>query len=174
MLSVHYRHPINFSKDLVDAAATGLERILTAYNNIKHRLTATASLGDHSEQWLEKIEEQKAHFEEAMDDDFNTANGISVLFELARIANIYLNETNTNDKVLSYFMETFEALGDVLGIEFAKEEELLDEEIEALLQERVEARKNRDFARSDEIRDHLQAQGIILEDTRQGTRWKRG
>ena len=174
MLSVHYRHPINFAKDLVDAAANGLERIRTAYNNVKHRLTATASLGDHTEEWLGKIAEQKALFEEAMDDDFNTANAISVLFELARIANIYLNETNTDEKVLVSFTETFEVLGDVLGIEFVKEEELLDEEIEALLQERVDARKNRDFARSDEIRDHLQAQGIILEDTRQGTRWKRG
>lgn len=121
-----------------------------------------------------KIAAQKVQFEEAMDDDFNTANAISVLFELARIANIYLNETNTDEKVLISFMETFEGIGDVLGIEFAVESELLDEEIEALLQERVEARKNRDFARSDEIRDHLQAQGIILEDTRQGTRWKRG
>lgn len=76
----------------------GLERIRTAYNNVKHRLTTTVSLGDHSEEWLSKIAEQKALFEEAMDDDFNTANAISVLFELARIANIYLNETNTCKK----------------------------------------------------------------------------
>jgi len=158
----------------VDAAATGLERIRTSYNNVKYRLSTTTSLGDCSEEWLRQIAAQKAQFEEAMNDDFNTANAISVLFEIARIANIYLNETNTDEKVLLTFVETFEVLGDVLGIEFAKEAELLDEEIEALLQERVEARKNRDFARSDEIRDHLQAQGIILEDTRQGTRWKRG
>lgn len=109
-----------------------------------------------------------------MNDDFNTANAISELFELARIANTYLNESNTEANVLQAFIDTFDTLGDVLGIVFATEVELLDEEIEALIEERNQARKNRDFARSDEIRDQLLSMNIILEDTRQGTRWKRG
>jgi cysteinyl-tRNA synthetase len=174
MLSVHYRHPINFAQDLVEAAKNGLERIRTAYANVQHRLSATANLAEANDEWLAKIEEQKALFEEAMNDDFNTANAISVLFELARLANVYLQEANTAEEVLKAFLTVMDAIADVLGIGFTKEQELLDEEIEALLAERVEARKNRDFARSDEIRDHLLSMNIILEDTRQGTRWKRG
>lgn len=174
MLSVHYRNPINFAKDLIEAAETGLERIRTAYNNIKHRQTITAELGENTDEWLVKIADIRTQFEEAMNDDFNTANAISVLFELARLANLYLTESNTASEVLAQFVATFDSIGNVLGIVFAIDEELLDEEIDALIEERIQARKNRDFARSDEIRDQLQAMGIILEDTRQGTRWKRG
>ena len=172
MLSVHYRHPINFAKDLVDAAATSFERIKTAYTNVKHRLTTTTNLVD-AEQWLQQIDAQRKAFETAMDDDFNTANAISVLFELARIANIYLQQENTSQDVLQAFLSAFEELADVLGLVVATDD-LLDEDIDQLIQERIDARKNKDFARSDEIRDLLQAKGIILEDTRQGTRWKRG
>lgn len=174
MLSVHYRNPINFAKDLIEAAEAGLERIRTAYNNIKHRQTVTAELGENSEEWLAKIADTRKQFEEAMNDDFNTANAISVLFEVARLANLYLTESNTASEVLAAFIEIFDVIGNVLGLAFTQVEELLDEEIDALIEERIEARKNRDFARSDEIRDQLQAMGIILEDTRQGTRWKRG
>ena len=174
MLSVHYRHPINFAQDLVEAAKNGLERIRTAYANVQHRLTATANLAEEKDVWLKQVSEQKTLFEEAMNDDFNTANAVSVLFELARLANVYLQESNTSEEVLTTFISVMDAIADVLGIGFTKEEELLDEEIDALLAERVEARKNRDFARSDEIRDYLQSLNIILEDTRQGTRWKRG
>lgn len=174
MLSVHYRHPINFAQDLVESARVGLERIRTAYANVQHRLTTTASLADGSNDWLEKIATAKVQFEEAMNDDFNTANAISVLFDLSRIANIYLNESNTDVTVLQAFLVTFDTIGEVLGIQVAVEAGLLDEEIEALIVERNTARKNRDFARSDEIRDQLLSMDIVLEDTRQGTRRKRG
>ncbi|MEG0437738.1 MAG: cysteine--tRNA ligase [Solibacillus sp.] len=174
MLSVHYRHPINFAQDLVEAAKNGLERIRTAYANVAHRLTATAGLAEGSEQWLGEIAQVKMNFEEAMNDDFNTANAVSALFELSRIANVYLKETNTDSKVLQAILDTFTIIGDVLGIQVKVEAGLLDEEIEALLEERIAARKNRDFARSDEIRDQLLSMDIVLEDTRQGTRWKRG
>ena len=174
MLSVHYRHPINFAKDLIEAATAGLERIRTAYANVQHRQTVTAELGENTEAWLEKIANARKEFEEAMNDDFNTANAISVLFELARLANTYLTESNTASVVLDQFIEVFDVIGNVLGIVLNAPEELLDEEIDALIEERYQARKNRDFARSDAIRDQLQAMGIVLEDTRQGTRWKRG
>lgn len=174
MLSVHYRHPINFAQDLVESARSGLERLRTAYSNVQYRLTSSTNLSDNGDAYIEKINEVKKQFELAMDDDFNTANAISVLFELARIANTYLNENNTEERILTAFIETFDALGGVLGIKFSTENELLDEEIEALIEERNMARKNRDFARSDEIRDQLLEMNIILEDTRQGTRWKRG
>lgn len=174
MLSVHYRHPINFAQDLVEAARAGLERLRTAYSNVLHRLTATTNLGDGSKEYLDNINQIKTQFEEAMDDDFNTANAISALFELAKVANTYLNEANTDEQVLQTIIETFDTLTEVLGIQLVEENELLDEEIEALIEERNNARKNRDFARSDEIRDQLLSMNIILEDTRQGTRWKRG
>jgi cysteinyl-tRNA synthetase len=174
MLSVHYRHPINFAQDLVEAAENGLARIRTAYANVEHRLSAATDLGDQVDEWLTKIDTVKLSFEASMNDDFNTANAISDLFELAKLANTYLTESTTDARVLNAILSTFDVLGDVLGLMIKKETELLDEEIEALLAERVEARKNRDFARSDEIRDMLQGMNIILEDTRQGTRWKRG
>ncbi|MGE7666759.1 cysteine--tRNA ligase [Ureibacillus composti] len=174
MLSVHYRHPINFAQDLVESAKAGLERLRTAYSNLKHRLKTTTDLTNQADEYLVKVEEVKKQFEEAMDDDFNTSNAISALFELARNANTYLNESNTEEKVLLAFIETFDILGEVLGIKFNTESELLDADIEALIEERNLARKNRDFARSDEIRDQLLSMDIVLEDTRQGTRWKRG
>lgn len=174
MLSVHYRYPINFAKDLVESAANGLERLRTSFNNTKHRLSVTAELGDANDEWLTKIEAVREAFETSMDDDFNTANAISQLFELSHVANVYLNEANTTTTVLHALLNAFTKLGDVLGLVFEQQEELLDAEIDALLEERIQARKDRNFARADEIRDMLQNMGIILEDTRQGTRWKRG
>ena len=174
MLSVHYRHPINFAQDLVEAAKNGLDRIRTSYANVEHRLAASAGLAEGSAEWLEKIAQIKIDFEEAMNDDFNTANAISMLFELSRIANVYLNEANTDKEVLQAILNTFDVIGNVLGIQAKVEAGLLDEEIEALIEERNAARKSRDFARSDEIRDQLLSMDIVLEDTRQGTRWKRG
>lgn len=174
MLSVHYRHPVNFSQDLVESAANGLERIRTAYNNLQHRLKTSADLGDQKDIWNYKIDEHVRSFEAAMDDDFNTANGIAAIFELVKLANVYLLEKNTQAEVLEHFIHTFDRLMGVLGLPFEEEAGLLDEEIEALIEERLTARRERNFARADEIRDELKAKGILLEDTAQGTRWKRG
>ena len=101
MLSVHYRNPINFSEELVENAANGLERITTAYNNVEHRLENSADLGDQKDIWMNKIDECKKEFTVAMDDDFNTANGIAAIFELVRLANVYLLEKNTESSVLN-------------------------------------------------------------------------
>jgi len=174
VLSVQYRQPINFSQELVENAANGLERILTAYNNLKHRLDNSADLGGQKDAWNHKIEAYKNEFIIAMDDDFNTANGIAAIFELSKLANVYLLENNTDTDVLNTFISTFEELMDVLGLSLGNDNDLLDEDVEKLIEERLEARKNREFSRSDEIRDELKDKGILLEDTAQGTRWRRG
>ena len=174
MLSVHYRHPINYSEELLQEAKNGFERIKTAYQNLKHRLESSTNLTEEDEKWLKEIEDEKHVFIKVMDDDFNTANAISVLYQLAKSANQYLLESHTSTKVINQFLQTFDELSNVLGINLVKEEAMLDEEIEALIQKRTEARKNRDFALADQIRDQLKDLNIIIEDTPQGIRWKRG
>lgn len=174
MLSVHYRHPINFTEELLESAKNSLDRIQTAYHNLEHRKSASLNLTEDNAEWLEKIADFKRDFEKEMDDDFNTANAISVLFELSKEANIYLNEPQTKLAVIEAFQDAIMELLGILGINLNTDKELLDEEIETLITERNEARKNRDFAKADEIRDLLKEKSIILEDTAQGVRWKRG
>lgn len=169
MLSAHYRSPLNFSADLVEASKNGLERILTAVEKLKELKPANEGNDPAIEAELENFVKR---YEAAMDDDLNTADAISVIFELIKYTNI--NVTNdtpkaTVDKALS----TVEKLCDVLGIITEKEEELLDSDIEALINERQAARKARDFAKADEIRNKLADMGITLLDTREGVKWKR-
>ncbi|MDR4888471.1 cysteine--tRNA ligase [Fredinandcohnia sp. QZ13] len=173
MLSVHYRHPINYNLELLESTKNALERLRTSYSNLKHRLESSTNLTTNDDDWLEKVKGFRNEFIVAMDDDFNTANAISVLFDLSKQANYYLQEKNTSEKVIEAFLQEFEVLFDTLGLK-VEDEQLLDEEIEELISKRNQARKDRDFALSDQIRDQLKAMNIILEDTPQGTRWKRG
>ncbi|RWR10593.1 cysteine--tRNA ligase [Siminovitchia fortis] len=173
MLSVHYRNPINYSENLVADAGAGLERLKTSYQNLKHRLETSADLADDGKEWTDTIKDLHQEFIAKMDDDFNTADGISVLFELAKQANYYLMEKNTSVAVIRAFMKEFEDLFPVLGLEL-ETEELLDEDIEQLIERRNQARRERNFQLADQIRDQLKDRNIILEDTAQGTRWKRG
>lgn len=173
MLSVHYRNPINYSENLVADAGAGLERLKTSYQNLKHRLETSADLAGDGQEWIDKIKALHQEFIDKMDDDFNTADGISVLFELAKQANYYLMEKNTSVAVIQAFMAEFEDLFPVLGLEL-ETEELLDEDIEQLIEQRNQARRDRNFQLADQIRDQLKDMNIILEDTAQGTRWKRG
>ncbi|RDW21809.1 cysteine--tRNA ligase [Oceanobacillus arenosus] len=174
MLSVHYRNPINFTEELLENAKNGFDRVKTAYQNLEHRKASSTNLAGNEEEWLTKIDVLKRQFEVAMDDDFNTANAISILFDLAKEANVYLQSKQTTIQVIDAFQEKIKLFLQILGINVNEEKDLLDEDIEALIVERNEARKNRNFARADEIRDLLKDQHIVLEDTAQGVRWKRG
>ena len=174
MLSAHYRSPLNFSAELMEAAKNGLERIVTAAENLKF-LAGNASaetMTDEERALFEKSAEYVADFERAMDDDFNTADAIAAVFDLVK----YINTTSDGSRSKEYLESLFarlQTLTDVLGIIIEKEEEMLDADIEAMIEKRQEARKARDFALADQIRDELLAKGIILEDTREGVKWKK-
>lgn len=172
MLSVHYRHPINFSDELLENAQNSFDRIRNAYENLQHRKQGSLNIVDDKE-WTDKINQHRDNFIKEMNDDFNTANAISVLFELAKDANVYIQNEQTNEEVIDQFLQLFDEITDVLGFSLTTDEQILDEEIEKLIDERNKARKERNFQRADEIRDQLDELGIILEDTPQGTRWKR-
>lgn len=174
MLSVHYRNPINFSGELLESAKNSLERVITSYQNLEHRKASSTNLDTNQQEWLDEIAVLTERFEAEMDDDFNTANAVSVLFDLTKEANVYLNQDHTSVHVIDQFQEKIKAFLEILGVTVESETALLDEEIEALIEERNEARKMRNFARADEIRDLLKEKNIILEDTPQGVRWKRG
>lgn len=173
MLAVHYRNPINYTDELLENTKAGLERLKTSYQNLKHRREASANLTENDQEWLTKVTTLHDEFVRDMDDDFNTANGISKLFDLSKLANMYLIEKNTSITVIDAFMSEFEVLFGILGLTL-EADQLLDEEIEALIEQRIQARKDRNFQLSDQIRDQLKEMNIILEDTPQGTRWKRG
>ena len=172
MLSAHYRSPLNFSAELMEASRNGLERILTAIDRLRTlNLQGDACTEEENEQ-IKIFNALVAKYEAAMEDDFNTADAISAIFEMVKAANIHVTETSTaafRDQVLSEIIR----LCDVLGIKTEKKEELLDDEIQALIDERQAARKAKNFARADEIRDELLAKGIILKDTREGVKWSR-
>ncbi|MCC2253751.1 cysteine--tRNA ligase [Ruminococcus sp. CLA-AA-H200] len=174
MLSAHYRSPLNFSADLMEAAKNGLERIRTAAENLKF-LSGNAqaeNLTEEERDLLAKADEYRAGFERAMDDDFNTADAIASVFELVK----YINTTAGADRSKEYLESLYaslEKLTDVLGIIVEQKEEILDADIEAMIEKRQAARKERNFALADQIRDELLSKGIILEDTREGVKWKK-
>ena len=174
MLSAHYRSPLNFSAELMEASRNGLERIVNATGRLKN-LLEKAEEKDMTEAEQSAVKEVKGFeekFDAAMDDDFNTADAISAIFELVRFANARVTGENTKAYVKAVFDEIVK-LSDILGLLVEKEEEILAEDIEKLISERQAARKARDFARADAIRNELLAKGIILEDTREGVKWKK-
>ena len=169
MLSAHYRSPLNFSAELVEASKNGLERILTAVDRLK---SIHGTDGDVDKAVADEMDAFVKKYEDAMDDDLNTADAISVIFELVKYANVNVTEESSKATV-ELVLNTVEKLCDILGIITEKKEEILDSDIEALIEERQAARKAKNFARADEIRDQLSNMGIILEDTREGVKWKR-
>ncbi len=174
MLSAHYRSPLNFSAELIDASKNGLERILTATERLKDILNVAkdTTVTSENDEKMAALDEFVTRFESAMDDDLNTADAISVFFELVKYANININEESPK-YLVERALEVIDIFSSILGIETEKKKEILDSEIEALINERQIARKNKDFARADEIRDNLADMGIILEDTREGVKWKK-
>ncbi len=174
MLSAHYRNPINFSHDLMESAKNGLDRIVTAVSNLTELISTAKDipLTEEEKNVLALTQETYNKFEAAMDDDFNTADAISSVFELVKLANTNSN-VNSSKAFLEEMKKKITTLTDVLGLEVVKENEMLDEEIDSLIAERQQARKDKNFKRADEIRDLLLEKGIILEDTREGVRWKR-
>lgn len=174
MLSTHYRNPINFSDEILNQSKAGLERLYNAKERLEFIISKLNNDDENAEEL--KLEEELSSFRqrfiEAMDDDLNTADAVSVIFELAKFMNSNVNENSTNEfanKVLAEFNE----LTSVLNVVNKKQEDILDEEIEKLIEARTNAKKNKDFKLADQIRDELLEKGIVLEDTRQGVKWRR-
>lgn len=174
MLSAHYRSPLNFSAELMEAAKNGYERIVTSVDNLKYLLenAKTQELSANEEKLLEEAKGFAAKFDEAMDDDFNTADALAAIFELVKFVNTNVGEESSR-AFLQELKDEVVMLSDICGLIVDKEEEILDSDIEQLIEERQAARKAKNFARADEIRDELLAKGIVLEDTREGVKWKR-
>ncbi len=174
MLSAHYRSPLNFSADLMEAAKNGLDRIITGVENLKYAISVSdkEAMDDNEKTLLEEAKTYAVKFDEAMDDDFNTADAISAIFELIKFSNTNKDGARSKE-FLQALLDEVKMLCDICGLEVDKKEELLDGDIEALIEERTAARKAKNFARADEIRDELLNKGIILEDTREGVKWKR-
>ena len=171
MLSAHYRSPLNFSRELMESAKSGLERILTAADRLRD-LKLTGDIKEEEKAFSDEIDEFVNRYESYMDDDFNTADAISVIFEMVKAANINVTE-DSSAALRDKYLETIEKLCGILGIKTQKKEELLDADIQALIDERQAARKAKDFARADQIRDQLSSMGIRLKDTREGVKWSR-
>ena len=174
MLSAHYRSPLNFSADLMEAAKNGLERIVTAAEKLRD-LQAKAVGDTVTESEAASLEEARifmTKYEEAMEDDFNTADAISAIFEMVKFTNTNANADSTKAYIDALYAQ-LDKMAEICGLILEKKAEILDEEIEKLIQERQDARKAKNFARADEIRNQLLEQGIVLEDTREGVKWKR-
>ncbi|MGZ4110843.1 MAG: cysteine--tRNA ligase [Tumebacillaceae bacterium] len=169
LIQAHYRNPLNFSDEVVENASAGFERITTSIDNLKFRLESAAE--GHAESI--EVEKYRGQFQAAMDDDFNTADAITALFDLSRDANLYLRQEQVERQAIEAYLALFEELLGAIGITLGEAADELDAQVDALIAERTEARATKNWARADEIRDQLTAMGIILEDTPQGIRWRR-
>lgn len=176
MLNAHYRNPMSFSRELMEAAGNSLERIQNSVYNLEHLLSSGAvrdnAITPEESRILKEADSLRVKFETSMEDDFNTADAITAVFELVRLANTSCGSENSSSLIRA-ILDMIIKLSDLLGLKVSKEEELPDTDIEKLINERQEARRNKDFARADVIRELLIGKGIILEDTREGVRWKR-
>ncbi|WP_373231630.1 cysteine--tRNA ligase [Cohnella sp.] len=177
MLATHYRSPLNFSDETIRQAKNSVERLTNCRDNVKHRLSSVAKgslslTGDES--LRARLEEQRKEFHSRMEDDFSTPDAITAWFGLVTEVNAYLQRESVSEADLQHILAEIQGMDDILGLlPPAVEAGLLDEEIDALIVERTEARASRNFARADEIRDLLAGMGILLEDTPQGIRWRR-
>jgi cysteinyl-tRNA synthetase len=168
MLSAHYRSPINFSRDQIEAANASLNRLYTARNSLRFQIEngEDRSLNQDEEAFVDRLKTYEKRFDDAMDDDMNTADALGAIFELVKDANVTI-QPGASKKAAEAALNSLEAICDVLGL-LSKKEDELPEEIAVLVKERAEARKNKDWARSDELRNQIVSAGYILEDTKQG------
>ncbi len=168
MLSAHYRSPINFSRDQIEAANASLNRLYTARNNLKFQAEngEDRPMNEEEKAFAERLKGYEKRFDSAMDDDMNTADALGAIFELVKDANVTVSQ-HASRETAKAALKSLEAICDVLGI-LSKKEEELPAEIVAMVAERAEARKNKDWAKSDELRDRIIQAGYILEDTKQG------
>ena len=174
MLSAHYRSPVNFSDELMQQAQSAMERVYTCIDNLKFLLGAAKDreLNDKEKELSSALLAAKKRFCDSMDDDLNTADAISAIFDIVSVANKNLSQDGDNAKaVIEATLSMIHEIGDVLGLFEEKEEASVDSEIEALIEKRNEARKNKDWAEADRIRDELKARNIILKDTPMGVKW---
>lgn len=171
MATTQYRRPIAYSQKNMDLAARNLERIRTGYRNLQFRL-GSAVAGSYAD--IEaKAQEKVDAFVEAMDDDFNAQNAMTAVYELIELANLYSQAEEVKTDTVNFVLKQIKDLMNVFGVDGLEQAPLLDADVDALIKERDAARETSNFARSDEIRDELASRGIILEDTPQGTRWRR-
>ena len=173
MLTVHYRTPINYTLENIELAKTNFEKLKTSYQNLEFRLNNEMTVEKLDDEVVALVSNELAKFEEYMQDDFNTANALSSWYEVVRITNSYTAQDEVNKETLELLKAAFDTYSYILGINVKDDNSLEDSHIEKLIEERENARKNRDFALADKIRDDLKEQGIILEDTKQGVRWKK-
>lgn len=172
MISSSYRSPINYSVDIIEQCKASLQRLYTCRDAIDFELK-NAPDGDISEEIKAKLDKRVDQFVEAMDDDLNTADGIAAVFELVRDINSFVVGKGESKATAEYAAKIFDELTGVLGLVYNRNTEALDEDIDAMIAARTEARKNKDWAQADKIRDELKAMGIVLEDTAQGVKWHR-
>lgn len=170
MLSSTYHGPINFTWEALEASKQALERIRGAYNSLIEKNSNQINKESNNE-FISKLVDIKSNFEEVMDNDFNTADAITQLFELTKLCNLSINTINSDDILKA--IELYDIIAEVLGFKLLVKKEILDEEIQKLIEERTKAKKDKNFKLADEIRDKLLKLGIVLEDTREGVRWKR-
>ena len=172
MISSHYRSPINYSTDIIEQCKASLARLYTCRDSLDFALENAAE-GEADSDILAMFDKRRQQFIEAMSDDLNTADAIAALFELVRDINSNVIAANANKGTVEAAIKIFDELADVLGLVYNREKEDLDSEIEALIEQRTQARKDRNWAEADRIRDELKAKGIVLEDTAQGVKWHR-
>ena len=172
MISSHYRSPINYSTDIIEQCKASLARLYTCRDSLDFALENAAE-GEADSDILAMFDKRRQQFIEAMSDDLNTADAIAALFELVRDINSNVIAANANKGTVEAAIKVFDELADVLGLVYNREKEDLDSEIEALIEQRTQARKDRNWAEADRIRDELKAKGIVLEDTAQGVKWHR-
>lgn len=173
MLNAHYRSPLNFSEELMESAKAAYDRIDNSIKQLRFIIGGSSEEGNQSAEVTDGISGFKYRFEAAMDDDFNTADALTAIFEMVKFVNIHMKEKSPSKADCQNMLDGILSLTDILGLIFKDDEQIADDEILALINERQAARKNKDFKRSDEIRDELKSRGILLKDTREGVQWQR-